>query len=283
MATSPIYSWPEPDNTDLVKNGALAIRTMGDAIDTTMGTMVAKTIIDAKGDIIAGTAADTAARLAVGTNGQVLKANSATATGLEWAADSAGMTNPMTTTGDTIYSSSGSTPARLGIGSSGQVLTVASGVPSWATPSAGGSTYSGAYVYNSSATQTLTTGTWTIVTYDSEYYDTNTYHSTATNTGRMTIPSGKTGYYQIKASAVFVSNTTGYRQLRLQKNGASVIISGEAISGTGSQYPGISLNATLYLAAGDYIELNAIQTSGGNLDVYRDGQQGFLQIDYLGA
>jgi hypothetical protein len=103
-----------------------------------MGTMVAKTIIDAKGDIIAGTAADTAARLAVGTNGQVLKANSATATGLEWAADSAGMTNPMTTTGDTIYSSSGSTPARLGIGTTGQVLTVASGVPSWATPSAGG-------------------------------------------------------------------------------------------------------------------------------------------------
>ena len=138
MATSPIYNWPEPDNTDLVKNGALAIRTLGDAIDTTMATMVPKTIIDAKGDIIAGTAADTAARLAVGTNGQVLKANSATATGLEWAADSAGMTNPMTTTGDTIYSSSGSTPARLGIGSTGQVLTVAGGIPSWATPSAGG-------------------------------------------------------------------------------------------------------------------------------------------------
>jgi hypothetical protein len=56
------------------------------------------------------------------------------------AATSAGMTNPMTTTGDTIYSSSGSTPARLGIGSTGQVLTVASGLPSWATP--GGSTKS---------------------------------------------------------------------------------------------------------------------------------------------
>lgn len=52
---------------------------------------------------------------------------------------SSGMTNPMTTTGDTIYSSSGSTPARLGIGSTGQVLTVASGLPSWATPAAGAS------------------------------------------------------------------------------------------------------------------------------------------------
>ena len=60
-------------------------------------------------------------------------------TGSAWAnLDTTGMTNPMTTTGDTIYSSSGSTPARLGIGSTGQVLTVAAGIPSWATPAAGG-------------------------------------------------------------------------------------------------------------------------------------------------
>jgi len=90
MATSPIYSWPEPDNTDLVKNGALAIRTLGNAIDTTMATMVPKTIIDAKGDIIAGTAADTASRLAVGANDTVLTADSSTATGLKWAAAAAG-------------------------------------------------------------------------------------------------------------------------------------------------------------------------------------------------
>lgn len=85
MATSPIYSWPEPDNTDLVKNGALAIRTLGNAIDTTMATMVSKTIVDAKGDLIAGTAADTAARLAVGSDGSVLQADSSAATGLRYA------------------------------------------------------------------------------------------------------------------------------------------------------------------------------------------------------
>ena len=42
------------------------------------------------------------------------------------------------TTGDMIYASGANTPARLGIGSSAQVLTVASGVPSWATPAGGG-------------------------------------------------------------------------------------------------------------------------------------------------
>jgi len=85
MATSPLYNWPEPDNTDLVKNGALAIRTLGNAIDTTMGTMVAKTVVDAKGDLIAASANDTPARLAVGANGTVLTADSAEATGLKWA------------------------------------------------------------------------------------------------------------------------------------------------------------------------------------------------------
>jgi len=94
---------------------------------------IPKSLIDAAGDLIVGTAADTAGRLGIGTAGQVLKVNSG-ATALEWAADAAGMTNPMTTTGDTIYSSSGSTPARLGIGTTGQVLTVAGGIPSWATP-----------------------------------------------------------------------------------------------------------------------------------------------------
>ena len=84
MATSPIYNWPEPDNTDLVKNGALAIRTLGNAIDTTMGTMVDKSIVDAKGDLIAATANDTPARLAVGANFSTLIADSTASTGLKY-------------------------------------------------------------------------------------------------------------------------------------------------------------------------------------------------------
>ena len=48
------------------------------------------TAIDAKGDLIAGTAADTFSRLAVGTNGQTLVADSTAATGLKWAAASSG-------------------------------------------------------------------------------------------------------------------------------------------------------------------------------------------------
>lgn len=36
MATSPTYGWTEPNDSDYVKNGALAMRTLGDAIDSTV-------------------------------------------------------------------------------------------------------------------------------------------------------------------------------------------------------------------------------------------------------
>jgi hypothetical protein len=48
------------------------------------------TAIDAKGDLVAGTGADTFARLGVGTNGQVLTADSAETTGLKWATAAGG-------------------------------------------------------------------------------------------------------------------------------------------------------------------------------------------------
>jgi len=44
----------------------------------------------------------------------------------------------LTTTGDTIYASAANTAARLGIGTTGQVMTVSGGLPTWATPAAGG-------------------------------------------------------------------------------------------------------------------------------------------------
>ena len=112
--TTPNFGWVVPTSTDLVKDGATAIETLGDSIDASL--------VDLKG----------------GTTGQVLKKNSGTDMDFVWGTDSAGMTNPMTTTGDTIYSSSGSTPARLGIGTANQVLKVNSGAtaPEWGTISA---------------------------------------------------------------------------------------------------------------------------------------------------
>jgi len=127
MATTTNFGWETPDDTDLVKDGAAAMRTLGNSIDTsfvdlkggTTGQVLSKAsgtdldftwvaqddsnaiqnaIVDAKGDLIAATAADTPARLAVGTNGHVLTADSTAATGLAWAAPVSGSMTLLSTT-----------------------------------------------------------------------------------------------------------------------------------------------------------------------------------------
>ena len=104
MATTTNYSWSTPDDTALVKDGAAAIRSLGTAIDTTVfnnaSAGIAKTIVDANGDIIAATAADTVSRLAVGANDTVLTADSTTATGLKWAAAGGALTLAQIATGN---------------------------------------------------------------------------------------------------------------------------------------------------------------------------------------
>jgi len=77
------------NGTSITALAALAASDIVEIITFTafsLATAIENTIIDAKGDLLVGSAADTVGRLAVGTNGYFLKANSATATGLEWAA-----------------------------------------------------------------------------------------------------------------------------------------------------------------------------------------------------
>jgi hypothetical protein len=262
MATTTNFGWETPDDTDLVKDGALAIRTLGSAIDTslvdlkggTTGQVLSKTsntdmdftwvtsddanaiqnaIVDAKGDLITATAADTPARLAVGANGTVLTADSTEATGLKWAAAS------------------------------------------------GGSTYVGASTYNT-VNQTLSNSTTTAVTWDSEYFDTDALHSTSSNTSRFTVPTGKGGKYLISGTIAFDVSNVGNRATYIYKNGSLFQINN---SGPGVSTNGVFLNFSqvLNLVAGDYIEIFAWQSSGGNLTIQGTTTFNTCQVSFLGA
>lgn len=68
--TTPNYGWTVPTSTDLVKDGATAIETLGDSVDATVKALNPETTL---GDIAYRSAtANTNTRLAIGTTGQVL-------------------------------------------------------------------------------------------------------------------------------------------------------------------------------------------------------------------
>jgi hypothetical protein len=77
------------NGTSITSLAALAASDIVEIITFTsfeLADSIARSLFDAKGDILVATSADTPGKLTVGTNGYYLKANSSTATGLEWAA-----------------------------------------------------------------------------------------------------------------------------------------------------------------------------------------------------
>lgn len=255
MANTTNFGWETPDDTDLVKDGAAAIRTLGSAIDTslvdlkggTTGQVLAKasdtdmdftwasdatgipaTIFDAKGDLIAASAADTAARLAVGANGTVLTADSAEATGLKWA-----------------------TPA----------------APSFV----------GCSVYGSS--QNIANNTNVTINWGSERFDTSSFHSTATDTNRITIPSGKSGYYQINAQVELPDGATSCI-IYLRRNNTTDLATGQEDM---ERQTTPQINCIEYLSAGDYIDIYVYQASGSAKTAQLGYASGRFEVAYLGA
>jgi hypothetical protein len=100
-----------------------------DATAITANPFIPQALINAKGDLIAGSANDTATILAIGTNGQVLKANSATTSGLEWGTDNSysapTLGSTSITSGATVTTISGLTDVVLtGAGSIQDELTL---------------------------------------------------------------------------------------------------------------------------------------------------------------
>lgn len=114
-------------------------------------------------------------------------------------------------------------------------------------------------------TQSLTSGAWTAVTFPTETYDVGGMHSTSSNTSRLVIPAGEAGKYQFGGSADFDNNITGLRGTRWAKNGTALgpelLISSVGFCSMPTPVEVIPL------VAGDYIELQARQDSGGALDI----------------
>ena len=122
-----------------------------------------------------------------------------------------------------------------------------------------------ARAYNSAAIS-VPNNTLTDLTFNSEYWDTDTIHNTSSNTGRMTIVHG--GTYMIVGQVEWAAAAGGRRQILIVLNGATTIAVAE-----NDNVPAGAVNlqqtvATVYqLVAGDYVTLRVFQNSGGALNV----------------
>ena len=196
------------------------------------------------------------------------------------------MATEITAAGDVIVGTGSGTFDNLPIGTTGQVLTADTTVSpykvKWAAPAAGG--FVGVALYKNNSTS-FTSPNYTVIPWNEEEFDTNTFHDNATNNTRITIPSGKAGYYEITAQATISSaNTSGSRALVLFKNGTLYKseygnVSG-AYAGAGQDYT-LNFTYTLNLAVADYIEVKYYQNSGVTIPC--DQYTNAFTATYLGA
>ena len=179
--------------------------------------------------------------------------------------------------GDLVVGSGTNDAAVLAAGSANQVLTVDSSTTTglkWQAPASSGFVGCGA---TNSGTQTITNNTETDLNFNGEDFDTNGFHSTTTNTNRMTIPSGYAGYYRVNFLSYWDDNATGYRDVSLNKNGTLLKAYRINPYGRALAFHHFIVN----LAVGDYLTISVLQNSGANLSIVNQTSQ--FSIQWLGA
>lgn len=128
----------------------------------------------------------------------------------------------------------------------------------------------GCRVYKSTD-QTVANGNNDVITFGSEVYDTDGFHSTTVNNSRITIPTGFDGYYLVLAKAVSDADATNHTgaNLMIRKNAGGVAGNGTQLDiarGVGHQIqwalPGIQWTGPL--VAGDYVECFFFAISEGH-------------------
>lgn len=114
-------------------------------------------------------------------------------------------------------------------------------------------------------TQSIPNAAYTSLLFDAEQYDTDTIHSTASNTDRMTCTTA--GIYHITANVHFDANATGSRIAAIVHNGSTFVQRQVLPPATtalfGSQFV---VSADYQCAAGEYFQLQVYQNTGGALN-----------------
>ncbi len=127
-------------------------------------------------------------------------------------------------------------------------------------------------------TQSIANSTDTVLAFNSETVDTAALHDTATNNGRITIPTGEDGYWQFVALVEFAANATGQRKVTLRHNGGGIYGQTQIDAAAAGNATWITVSIILNPGAGDYMEVVVAQNSGGALNVTASCQFSAVRI-----
>lgn len=116
-----------------------------------------------------------------------------------------------------------------------------------------------AKVYDSAADISIADATPTVVTFDSESFDTASLHSTTSNAGRLTAP--VTGIYTVAALTHWGGTSNDERISSIRRNGTEVLGKVRTVQDDANEQFQ-SLTAIVKLEAGDYVELVVEQNAG---------------------
>lgn len=140
----------------------------------------------------------------------------------------------------------------------------------------------GARAYRSSNTS-IANATVASIAFNAEDWDTDSMHSTVSNTSRLTVPAGKGGKWLVVGSIAFATNGTGIRMPRIHVNGSAGYRTTPTFNPVGGGFQTIAqVSDIVDVAAGDYFELYGYQTSGGSLNILAGSEATFLAAIYLG-
>lgn len=272
MPNTTNFNFPTPADTDLVKDGASAIRSLGNSIDTafvdlkggTTGQILSKAsntdldytwITNDVGDITAVTAGTGIS--GGGTSGAVTITNS--------------MATEITAAGDIIVGTGSGTFDNLPIGTTGQVLTADTTVSpykvKWATASA--SSGPAFRAFRNTSTQSVTADTWTKVQLNGETFDTASCFDSTTN---FRFTPNVAGYYNLtgKINGEAQEAISVYVWSAIYKNGAEASL---GTKGNAPQDEGTSIVSDLIYLNGttDYVELYGYIRSGTPSEYFYNG------------
>lgn len=135
---------------------------------------------------------------------------------------------------------------------------------------------------HNSANISVPNATDTILTFNTESFDTASMHSTSVNTGRITCTAA--GIYVVTAVAQFAANATGARSMGLIVNGLAGTFYNFAQAPVNSAAGATRLVVTdiIKLAVGDHVQVVAYQTSGGALNVEAFGRSPSFSAVWIG-